>query len=122
MRSGSRGRRRGEGAFGAVVGIAILAVACLAAFKILPLHIKGNDVFDSMTEAANFGNLKPEEKLRYDIHRRAVDAQVPLPIDEIKITKGNGQIRISAKYEMSVDVLGYRYRYVFDRFVEKPTF
>jgi hypothetical protein len=122
MRSVSRGRRRGEGAFGAVVGIAILVVTCIAAFKILPLHIKGNDVYDAMTEAANFGNLKPEDRLRWDIHQRAVEAQVPLPIDEIKISKGNGQIRISAKYEMTVDVLGYKYRYAFDRFVEKPTF
>jgi hypothetical protein len=122
MSAGSRGRRRGEGAFGAVVGIAILVVACIAAFKIIPLHIKGNDVFDAMTEAANFGNLKPEDKLRFDIFRRAQDAQVPLPLTEIKISRYGGLIKISAKYEMTVDVLGYKYRYVFDRFVEKPTF
>ena len=122
MGAGNRGRWRGEGAFGAVVGIAILVVACIAAFKILPLHIKGNDVFDAMTEAANFGNLKPEDKLRYDIFRRAQDAQVPLPLNEIKITRYAGLIKISAKYEMTADVLGYKYRYVFDRFVEKPTF
>jgi hypothetical protein len=122
MGNDSRARRRGEGAFGAVIGIALLVVACIAAFKIIPLHIKGNDVFDAMTEAANFGNLKPEEKLRWDIHKRALDAQVPLPLNEIKISKNNGLIRISAKYEMTVDIFGYKYRYPFDRFVEKPTF
>jgi hypothetical protein len=122
MSAGSKGRRRGEGAFGAVVGIAILVVVCIAAFRIVPLHIKGNDVFDAMTEAANFGNLKSEDKLKFDIFRRAQDAQVPLPLTEIKITRNAGLIKISAKYEMTVDVLGYKYRYVFDRFVEKPTF
>jgi hypothetical protein len=122
MGAGNRRRTRGEGAFGAVVGIAILVVAAIATFKILPLHIKGNDVFDAMTEAANFGNLKPEDKLRFDIFRRAQEAQVPLPLNEIKITRSGGLIKISAKYEMTADVLGYKYRYVFDRFVEKPTF
>jgi len=122
MGSTSRARRRGEGAFGVVVGIALLVVACIAAFKIIPLHIKGNDVFDAMTEAANFGNLKPEDKLRWDIYKRAQEAQVPLLLNEIKITKNGSLIRISAKYEMTADVLGYKYQYAFDRFVEKPTF
>ncbi len=122
MGADSRARRRGEGAFRAVVGIALLVVACIVAFKIIPLHIKGNDVFDAMTEAANFGNLKPEDNLRWDIYRRAQEAQVPLPLNEIKIMRNGGLIRIAAKYEMTVDVLGYKYRYVFDRFVEKPAF
>ncbi len=122
MGTDRRARRRGEGAFGAVVGIALLVVACIVAFKIIPLYIKGNDVFDGMTEAANFGSLKSEDKLRWDVYKRAQEAQVPLPLNEIKITRNGALIRIAAKYEMTVDIFGYKYRYVFDRFVEKPTF
>ena len=119
-RKGSR--NRGEGAIGAVIGIALLVVAVMAALKIVPLHIKGNDVFDAMNEAANFGSLKPDEKLRWDVYRRAQEAAVPLPLEEIRITKNGAMIKISAKYEQTVDVFGYKYKYVFDRSVEKPTF
>ena len=122
MGTSSRVRRRGEGAFGAVVGFALLVAACIAAFRIVPLHIKGNDVYDAMTEAANFGNLKTEEKLRWDVYRRAQEAQVPLLLNEIKITKNGSLIKIAAKYEMTVDVFGYKYQYVVDRSVEKPAF
>jgi hypothetical protein len=121
--TGSRNEtNRGEGAFGAIVGIALFVVVAMAGIKIIPLHIKGNDIYDAMTEAANFGNLKAEDKLKYDVYRRAQEAGVPLQLSEIKLSRNGSLVKISAKYEMSADIFGYTYRYVFDRSVEKPAF
>ena len=114
--------RRGEGAFGVIVGIAILVVVGMALFKIVPLHIAGNDVRDAINEAANFASIKQDDKLRWDIFQRAQKAGAPLPMTEIKISRPGQAVRISAKYETTVNVLGYNYVYRFDETVEKPTF
>lgn len=115
-------RRRGEGAFGAIVGIALLVVAGFALIKIVPLHITGNTVLDAMNEGANFGSVKPFDKIAYEIYVKATEAGAPLPLNEIKIRKHGNDIIIDAKYTQSVTVLGYKYTYSFDKTVQKPTF
>lgn len=120
MRSVSR--RRGEGAFGAIVGIVVLVLAGIALVKIVPLHITGNVVYDAMNEQANFGSVKPFDKIAYEVYVKASDAGAPLPLNEIKVRKHGNDIIIEAKYEKSVTVLGFKYTYRFDRTVQKPTF
>jgi hypothetical protein len=122
MRQAARGSRRGEGAFGLIVGLAILFVVVVGCVRIIPLHIHGNEVLDAMNEAANFGGLKPLEKLHLDVYLRAQDAKVPLKMEAIRVERDGTYIAISAKYEQSVDIFGYKYVYKFDKRVEKPVF
>ncbi len=119
---GNRATIRGEGAFKAIIGIAILVVAVIAAVKIIPLHVHGGEVLDAMNEQANFGSLKPFDKIQYEVFRRAQESDVPLTLGDIKVYKNGNNIIIEAKYNQSVDVLGYKYVYRFDNKVEKPTF
>ena len=114
--------RRGEGAFGLIVGLAVLFVVVVACVRILPLHIRGNEMLDAMNEAANFGGLKGVDKLRMDIFLKAQDAKVPLKMDAIRIERSGTYITISAQYEQTADIFGYRYVYRFDKKVEKPVF
>ena len=122
MRQAARGSRRGEGAFGLVVGLAILFAVVVGCVRIVPLHIHGNEVLDAMNEAANFGGLKPLEKLQMDVYLRAQGAKVPLKMEEIRVERSGTYIAISAKYEQTADIFGYKYVYKFDKRVEKPVF
>ncbi len=122
MRQAARESRRGEGAFGLVVGLAILFVVVVGLVRIVPLHIRGNEVLDSLNEAANFGGLKTPEKLQMDVYLRAQDSKVPLKLEAIRVERSGTYIAISAKYEQMVDVFGYKYVYRFDKRVEKPVF
>jgi len=122
MRRAATRPQGGEGAFGLIVGLAILFVVVVAIVRIVPLHIHGNEVLDAMNEAANFGGLKPLEKLQYDVFQHAQDAKVPLKMDAIHVERNGSYIAISAKYEQTADIFGYRYVYKFDRRVEKPVF
>lgn len=115
-------RMRGEGGFGTIVGLVLLVLVSIALVKIVPLHVKGNTVYDAMQEQANFGTVKRFEKIQYDIYQVAQENGVPLPLNEIKVSKWAANIRIEAKYQMSVKVLGYNYVYTFDKSVEKPVF
>jgi hypothetical protein len=122
MRQAARETRRGEGAFGLVVGLAILFVVVVGLVRIVPLHVHGNVVLDAMNEAANFGGVKGLDKLQMDVYLRAQDARVPLKLEAIHVEKNGTYIAVSARYEQTVDVLGYKYVYKFDKRVEKPVF
>ena len=117
-----RKRIRGEGAFGAIVGIALVVLVGIALFKIVPLHIHGNEIYDVMNEQANFGGMKALDKIQYEIFRRGEEIGIPLPKEEIKVQHRGPWIVITAKYQEQVDVFGYKYVYTFDRKVEKPVF
>jgi hypothetical protein len=119
--SGAR-RRRGEGAFNLILGLAVLFVVVVAGAKIVPLHIRGNEVFDSMNEAANFGGLKGLDKLQYEIFTKAQENRVPIEMSAIKVERSGPYIVVSAKYDQTVDVFGFKYTYHFDRRVEKLVF
>jgi hypothetical protein len=122
MRQAARGARRGEGAFGLVVGLAILFVVVVGCVRIVPLHVHGNEVLDAMNEAANFGGLKAPEKLQMDVYLRAQNARVPLKMEAIRVERSGTYIAISARYEQTADIFGYKYVYKFDKRVEKPVF
>lgn len=122
MRQAARESRRGEGAFGLIVGLAILFVVVVGLVRIVPLHIHGNEILDALSEAANFGGLKSPERLKMDVYLRAQDAKVPLKIEAILVERSGTYIAISAKYEQTVDIFGYKYVYRFDKRVEKPVF
>ena len=117
-----RASTRGEGAFGFIVGLLLLIAAIISGIRILPLHIHGTEVYDAMNEAANFGSLKTPEALQNDVFAKAQEARVPLQKADIKVDKGGGYIVIAAKYTQTVDIFGFKYTYVFDKRVEKPTF
>ena len=122
MRRAARSCRRGEGAFGLIVGLGLLFVVVVASVRILPLHIHGNEMLDAMNEAANFGGLKGPEKLKMDIYLKAQNARVPLKMEDIRIERSGTYIAISAQYEQTADIFGYKYVYKFDKKVEKPVF
>ena len=122
MRVAKRSGVRGEGAFGTIVGIVLLVVVCYALFKIVPLHISGNTIYDTMSEQANFAGVKPLDKIIYEIYIKAQDEHVPLAMNDIKIRRYGNDIIVDAKYTQSVNIFGYKYTYVFDRTVQKPIF
>ena len=117
-----RRKIRGEGAFGTIVGIALLVVVGIALFKIVPLHIAGNKVLDAMNEQANFAGVKPLDKIQYEIFVVAQEAGTPLPLQELKIRRHGSDVIVEAKYMQKVSVFGYQYTYAFDRTVTKPVF
>ncbi len=117
-----RNRNRGAGAFSLIIALIVLVAAITAGIRIIPLYVHGSEVLDAMDEAANFGGLKPLDKLQYEIFTKAQDARAPLKLQDIHVERNGPYIVISAKYTQSVDLFGYRYVYTFDKKVEKLVF
>ena len=94
--------RRGEGAFGLIVGLVVLFVVVVALVRVVPLHIHGNEVLDAMNEAANFGGLKPLEKLQIRHLPERAGREGAAQAGRIHVEKNGSYIVISAKYEQTV--------------------
>ncbi len=118
----SRKRIRGEGAFGTIVGIAVVVLVGIALVKIIPLHYAGNKVKDAMSEQANFAGVKPLDKIQYEIFVVAQEAGTPLTLQDIKIRRHGNDVIVDAKYIQKKSILGYQYTYAFDHTVQKPVF
>ena len=122
MRGESRRWQRGEGMFGLLIGLGLLFVVVTAGIKIIPLHIRGAEMFDAMNEAANFGGLKPVDKLRDELLMKAQEIRVPVKPQDVNVIRNGGYINVQVKYQETVEVFTYSYVYNFDKKVEKLVF
>ncbi|MFI5179761.1 MAG: hypothetical protein ACHQPI_00005, partial [Thermoanaerobaculia bacterium] len=122
MRERSRRLERGEGMFGLLIALVLLFVVVTAGVKIIPLHIHGAEMFDAMNEAANFGGLKPVEKLQDELYTKAQEIRVPVKPQNVTVVRNGGYVVVQVRYQETVDVFTYKYVYNFDKKVEKLVF
>jgi hypothetical protein len=122
MRGEAGRRQRGEGMVGLLIALVLVFVAVTAGIKIIPLHIHGAEMLDAMNEAANFGGLKPVEKLQEEILAKAQDIRVPVKPQDVSVVRNGSYIVVQLRYQETVEVFTYKYVYNFDKKVEKLVF
>jgi len=122
MRERSGRLERGEGMFGLLVALALVFVAVTAGIKIIPVHIHAAEVLDAMNEAANFGGLKPVEKLQEELYSKAQEIRVPVKPQNVTVVRNGSYIVVQVRYQETVDVFTYKYVYNFDKKIEKLVF
>ncbi len=122
MRERTGWRERGEGMFGVLVALVVVFVAVTAGIKIIPLHIHGAEMLDAMNETANFGGLKPIEKLRDELYAKAQEIRVPVKPQDLTVVRNGGYIVVQVSYQETVDVFTYKYVYTFNKKIEKLVF
>lgn len=120
---GEAGRRqRGEGMFGLLIALVVVFVAVTAGSKIIPLHIHGAEMIDAMNEVANFGGLRPTDKLREELLSKAQELRLPVKPQDVTVVRNGGYIVVQVRYQETVEVFTYKYVYNFDKKVEKLVF
>jgi len=115
-------RQRGEGMVGLLIALVVVFVVVTAGIKIIPLHIHGAEMIDAMNEVANFGGLRPIEKLRDELLSRAQEIRVPIKPQDVSVVRNGGYIVVQMRYQETVEVFTYKYVYNFDKKVEKLVF
>jgi hypothetical protein len=107
---------------GLLIALVVVFVVVTAGIKIIPLHIHGAEMIDAMNEVANFGGLRPIEKLRDELLSRAQEIRVPIKPQDVSVVRNGGYIVVQMRYQETVEVFTYKYVYNFDKKVEKLVF
>jgi hypothetical protein len=119
----SRNRReRGEGQFGCLVGLVLLALAGLIAYRLIPVKVKTAELRDTVTDESKSAGQHNDKEIRGNILAKAKQLDLPVTDKDISINRSNSYIRIEVKYTVPVAFPGYTYNWNFRHYYENPIF
>jgi hypothetical protein len=119
----ARKRERGEGNFGTLVGIVLVALAAYAGVKTVPVLIDAYAFRDYLEEEARFAALrKKDEEVRTRVLRKAQELELPVGAGNIVVTRGGSRFDIKVKYTVPIETPFYTYNWVFDEAISAPLF
>ena len=101
--------QRGAGKLKAIIVTAILFVAVLAAWKIVPPYSAKYQLADKIDEVARFAVLdhKTEDQVKDIVFKTMQDLDIPAKRDDIKVTVSPSKVTILVDYTIPVDILMY---------------
>ena len=115
-------RQRGEGQFGCIVGLIILAIAVFIAWRIIPVKVKAAEINQVVEDEAKSAGTHNDDRIRGAILKKAREDNLPITEDNIKINRGANEIIIEVHYVVPVDFPGYTYQYHLDKSYSNPIF
>ena len=115
-------RERGEGQFGCLVGIVILAIVGLIAYRMIPVKIKAAELRDTIVDEAKSAGRHSDKRIRSAINTKAEQLGLPVHDDDISISRKAQVIRIEVAYTVPIEFPGYTYQWNFRHKTENPIF
>lgn len=118
-------RERGEGQFGCLVGLVILLIAGLIAYKMIPVKVKAADLRETIVDESKSAGQHGDAQIRRQILAKAEQLELPVTDKDISIkrTGGNiGNIQVNVEYTVSVTFPGYVYQWHFHVATDNPVF
>lgn len=121
MQRNRRGER-GEGQFGCLVGLVILALAGLIAYRMIPVKVKAADLRDTVVDEAKSAGQHNEKHMRSVILHKAEQLGLPLQEKDVVINRKSTYVIVDVKYTVPVQFPGYTYMWDFHHHAENPVF
>ncbi|HEX8169288.1 MAG TPA: hypothetical protein VF824_01975 [Thermoanaerobaculia bacterium] len=115
-------RERGEGNFGCLVGLVLLLIAGLIAYKMIPIKVKAAEMRDTVIDEAKSAGQHDDKEIRKAINFQAEKLQLPVKDEDIVIDRRNNTIQVDVKYTVPVVFPGYTYQWKFHHTAENPIF
>jgi hypothetical protein len=118
-------RERGEGQFGCLVGLVILLIAGLIAYKMIPIKVKAADLRERIVDESKSAGQHNDDQIRKQILTKAEQLELPVADKDVQIkrTHGNvGNIQVDVQYTVPVDFPGYTYQWHFHVSTDNPIF
>ena len=106
-----KNRERGEGQFGCIVGLILLAVGGIIAWKVIPLKVKRAEVRQVMVDEAKSAGMHGDNRIRDAILAQAREDNLPINEDNVKINRGSNQITVELDYVVPIEFPGYTYQW-----------
>src|SRR5688572_17161337 len=91
-------RQRGESQFGCLVGIVVLLVAGVLAYKLIPIKVKAADLRDTIVDEAKSAGQHDERVITRNILAKAQELKFPVAEENIKISRKSTYVIIDVNY------------------------
>jgi hypothetical protein len=115
-------RERGEGQFGCLVGLILLALAIFVAWKMIPIKVKAAEVRAAMVDEAKSAGTHNDDRIRAGILAKAREDSLPLTEKDIVIVRANGEITVTVTYTVPIEFPGYTYNWHIEHSATNPIF
>lgn len=115
-------RERGEGQLGCLVGLIVLALGIFIAWKMVPIKVRAAEVRGVVVDEAKSAGTHSDKVIMGNILSKAHEDNIPLTEENVKISRGGGNISIEVHYVVPVEFPGYVYQWHFDHSVTNPIF
>lgn len=105
----SMNRQRGAGKLGTIIWLVIFIGLLYAGFKVVPAYIDNYQLEELIKQEARFANMnkRTPEQLRDIVFKKVKELDLPARREDIRVDSVQDGYRISVKYSVVVDLLGY---------------
>lgn len=118
----SRNRERGEGKMGCLVGLVLLAIAGLAAYRLIPVKVRAAELRDTVIDESKSAGQHNDKQIQQAILRKAQQLELPVKESDIRVRRSPNFIRVEVTYTVPVEFPGYIYNWNFRHYYENPVF
>ena len=115
-------RERGEGKLGCLVGIILLLLAALIAYKMIPVKVKAADLRDAIEDEAKSAGQHTDKQILTAIVQRAQILELPVTEESVQINRAANSIKIDVEYTVPVQFPGYTHQWKFHHKTDNPIF
>lgn len=118
----SNRRERGEGRMGCLVGLVLLSIAILIAYRMIPVKVKTAELRDAVYDASKSAGQLNDKQIHGTILAKAKQLELPVEASDIVVKRSPNYIRVDVNYTVPVEFPGYTYNWKFQHKHENPVF
>ncbi len=114
-------RQRGEGRLGCMLWTAVLIIAIVTAWKMIPVKVDSAELESFMDEQAKFSARRSAPEIKKEILKHARELDLPVEEKWIDVEKsdGNDEISMRVQYTVPIDFYLFTYEWDFDIQVDR---
>ena len=117
-----RPREKGEGQFGCLVGMILLALAVFVAYKMIPVKVKNAELRQVIVDEAKSAGTHRDDHILAAILQKAREDNLPVTEANVEIKRANSSISVDVDYTIPVDFPGFVYQWHIHHHAENPIF
>lgn len=115
-------RERGEGKLGCLVGLIAVVLALFVAWKMIPVKVRAAELRQMVVDEAKSAGTHNDGKIRDFILNKALENNLPVTEENIKIKRGGGNISVDVEYVVPIEFPGFTYKWRQHHHAENPIF
>jgi hypothetical protein len=115
-------RERGEGQAGCLVGLVVLLLVGLIAWKVIPVKVKAAEMRDTIVDEAKSAGTHRDPQIMKAILAKAEELELPITEDDVEIDRKQNDITITVDYSVPLEFPGYTYNWDFHVEANNPLF